>query len=213
MAATAKKRNVCFEDRCERFVEAAEALFLERGFTGTSVNEVVRRAGGSLATLYAQFPTKEALFEAVMSRRSAALFENLVRDASHAQIEAELQGLATRMLDHVLSEHALAVYRLVIHEGPKLESVRNAFLVNAMDAFRAKLANYFARNAEGGRMTIDEPEAAADTFCSLVLGQLRTRAACAGAVSVSRSERTRHLRRAVRDFLRIYPPPARAQSR
>jgi AcrR family transcriptional regulator len=213
MAEAAKKRNVCFETRCERFVEAAEALFLERGFTGTSVNEVVRRAGGSLATLYAQFPTKEALFEAVMSRRAAALFENLVRESSHADIEAELGGLAARLLDHVLSEHALAVYRLVIHEGPKLESVRKAFLVNAMDAFRQKLAEYFARAAEGGRMALDEPEAAADTFCSLVLGQLRTRAACAGAASVPKVQRTRHIQRAVRDFLRIYPPPARAQSR
>jgi AcrR family transcriptional regulator len=213
MAETAKKRNVCFETRCERFVEAAEALFLERGFTGTSVNEVVRRAGGSLATLYAQFPTKEALFEAVMSRRAAALFENLVRESSHADIEAELGGLAARLLDHVLSEHALAVYRLVIHEGPKLESVRKAFLVNAMDAFRQKLAEYFARAAEGGRMALDEPEAAADTFCSLVLGQLRTRAACAGAASVPKAQRMRHIQRSVRDFLRIYPPPARAQSR
>ena len=81
--------------RCQRFVEVAEQLFLERGFAGTSVNEVVRLAGGSLATLYAEFGTKEELFEAVMSRRITNLFSDALATGSRARsIDAELLQLA-----------------------------------------------------------------------------------------------------------------------
>ena len=46
-------------------LQAAREVFLEQGYEAASVNDVVRRAGGSLATLYAQFGNKEGLFQAV----------------------------------------------------------------------------------------------------------------------------------------------------
>lgn len=55
----ANKRDAQLESRCQRFVVAAEKLFLCTGFAGTSVNEIVRLAGGSLTTLYAEFGTKD----------------------------------------------------------------------------------------------------------------------------------------------------------
>src|SRR5258708_1719630 len=65
------------EARCQAFLQVAAELFLEKGFEATSVNEVVRRAGGSLATLYAHFPSKESLFEAIISDLLNQLLEPL----------------------------------------------------------------------------------------------------------------------------------------
>lgn len=51
--------------RRQGFLRAARAVFLEQGYEAASVNDVVCVAGGSLATLYAQFASKENLFLAV----------------------------------------------------------------------------------------------------------------------------------------------------
>ena len=58
------------EARRERFLEEGRRLFLSKGFAGASVNEIVRLAGGSLATLYNEFGSKEALFAEIMRRRA-----------------------------------------------------------------------------------------------------------------------------------------------
>jgi AcrR family transcriptional regulator len=54
------------EARPDEIIEAARAVFVERGFAAAKVDEIARRAGASKGTVYLYFPTKEALFEAVM---------------------------------------------------------------------------------------------------------------------------------------------------
>jgi AcrR family transcriptional regulator len=51
-----------------RILNAAQQLFLERGFHSTSIDEIAETAPASKPTIYAHFPGKEALFTAVVSR-------------------------------------------------------------------------------------------------------------------------------------------------
>lgn len=207
-------RETQFENRCQRFVEVAQALFLERGFAGTSVNEIVRRAGGSLATLYAEYGTKDELFEAVMNRRAAAMFTDIIRSKSRAaDTGEELLQLAKRMQAHMLSEDALAIYRLAVHEGPNFPSVRRAVLANGLKAFLQRLADYFGELSTAGRLDIDDAAIAAELFLTLVQGQLRTIAACGDGERLSRKWRTDHVKRAVDAFLCVYPPPEKTAAR
>ena len=210
----ANKRDTQLENRCQRFVEAAESLFLARGFAGTSVNEIVRVAGGSLTTLYATFGTKDELFVAVMNRRAATLFADIVNAKSPAADTAtELLGLAKRMQNYMLSENALAIYRLAIHEGPKFPSVRNAVLLNGLNEFLQRLEEYFTGLKTTQKLEIDDAALAAEHFLTLIQGQLRTRAACGDADSVTKKQRDDHVKKAVDAFLRIYPaklPPKRS---
>jgi AcrR family transcriptional regulator len=205
VAPRASKRKVQFEHRCQRFVEVAEKLFMKHGFAGTSVNEIVRIAGGSLATLYAEFANKEELFEAVMSRRGTALFADVTKGDRHkADLRGELRQLATHMLDRMLAEDALAIYRLAVHEGPKLPVVRKAVLVNGLDAFLDHLAAHLSSMAGTERIPAGETRQAAEDFLTLVKGQLRTVAAI-GAERIPPAQRKVHVEHAVDAFLKIYP--------
>lgn len=56
----------------ERLLAAAEAVFLERG-ADASMDDVARRAGVGIGTLYRRFPTREALLAAAYSARFLAL--------------------------------------------------------------------------------------------------------------------------------------------
>lgn len=202
----ANKRDAQLESRCQRFVEAAEKLFLKRGFAGTSVNEIVRLAGGSLTTLYAEFGTKDELFVAVMNRRAATLFTDIIHtDAPPADTATALNQLAARMQAHMLSDNALAIYRLAIHEGPKFPSVRNAVLLNGLKKFLQRLADFFNGLKENQSLEIDDAEIAAEFFLTLVQGQMRTIAACGDADRITKNQRDEHVKRAVAAFLCIYP--------
>ena len=50
-------------------MDAAEALFIERGYEGTSIRDVARRAHSHLGTLHYFWGSKDALFRAVCARR------------------------------------------------------------------------------------------------------------------------------------------------
>ncbi|MEV6491454.1 helix-turn-helix domain-containing protein [Actinoplanes sp. NPDC051633] len=63
----------------ERLIEAARAAFAERGLD-VPLDEIARRAGVSIGTLYNRFPSRAALAEAVFADRE----ETVVRIAEHA---------------------------------------------------------------------------------------------------------------------------------
>src|SRR5258706_8412417 len=51
-----------------RILDAAQRVFLERGYQSASLDEIAEVAPASKPTIYAHFPGKEALFEAVVGR-------------------------------------------------------------------------------------------------------------------------------------------------
>ena len=61
------------EARPQELLDAALALFVEKGFAATRADEVARRAGVSKGTLYLYYPSKEELFKAVVRRNLTSL--------------------------------------------------------------------------------------------------------------------------------------------
>ena len=59
-------------ERKQQLVEAAEALFTERGYSATRISDICARAGVAKGLFYWYFPTKESLFaELVRSMRQS----------------------------------------------------------------------------------------------------------------------------------------------
>jgi TetR/AcrR family transcriptional repressor of cmeABC operon len=196
------------EQRRRKFIGVAEALFLRHGYAGTSVNQVVRMAGGSLATLYAEFGTKQGLFEAVMQRRAGAAFARVTEgEVLRGDINQRLTALAARIHARTLSRESLAIYRLAVAEGPRLRGLRQAVLGAGLDQFLARLAGLFAGFAAAGELAIDDTLLAAQRFLALVQGQHQFIAGCGERTRLSADATAQHVEHAVAAFLRIYPPP------
>src|SRR5262245_1546223 len=58
--------NRMTEARRQEIVRKAAALFIEKGYSNVTIDEIIRLVGGSKATLYARFGGKEGLFETVI---------------------------------------------------------------------------------------------------------------------------------------------------
>ncbi|GAB4267712.1 MAG: TetR family transcriptional regulator [Deferrisomatales bacterium] len=57
-----------------RVLQVAARRFAAKGFTGAQMGEIARDAGMGVGTLYKHFPSKEALFRAMVERFLSALF-------------------------------------------------------------------------------------------------------------------------------------------
>lgn len=68
------------EARPGELLEAALALFVEKGFAATRVEEVAARAGVSKGTLFLYFPSKEALFKAVVRENASRHLADALRE-------------------------------------------------------------------------------------------------------------------------------------
>ena len=71
-STTASSRQRRKEARPAELAAAALALFVEKGFAATRLDDVAARAGVSKGTLYLYFDSKEALFRAVIEESGTA---------------------------------------------------------------------------------------------------------------------------------------------
>lgn len=111
-------------DIAERLLSAARARFLAEGVDGASLRAIARDAGTNLGMVYYYYPSKDALFSAVVEKVYAALLEDLaaaLRDAS-GDTEAQLARLYARFAH--LSEEEYQVVRLILREALGSSSAR-----------------------------------------------------------------------------------------
>ena len=82
------------QDTRDRILDAAEGLFVEHGFDGTSMRMITSAANANLAAVNYHFGSKDALVQAVFRRRLTAL--NQERLAELDRLEAEAGGTPLR---------------------------------------------------------------------------------------------------------------------
>lgn len=107
-----------------RILEAAKLLFLRDGYEKTSMDAISAELGMSKRTLYARFPGKADLFEAmvtiVLERHLSALEE---ADLTGRSLREQLSAIADRLLAVSLDPDMVALERVVTAEAqrfPKL---------------------------------------------------------------------------------------------
>lgn len=109
------------EERRAAIIQAVRRVFADKGFHGTTTRELAEAAGVSEALLFKHFPTKEALYSAMM----------------FSCCQEKDQGMAERLMALEPSASTLVVmlHRLVSHLlGPKAdaEGVQNRLMLRSL---------------------------------------------------------------------------------
>ncbi len=195
-------------------VSAAEALFLEGGYRGTSVDQIAARAGVSKQTVYKHFGDKERLFTAIVvettRRAGAAFFDQVSRSRDVASVQAGLERLATVLVHTVMEPPVLRLRRLVVAEAVRFPELGRLYFEEGprrgIDALEALFTDYTAR----GLLRMDDPRSAAEHFTWLVVSTPLNAAMLLGEdARPTRSEWERHAVAAVGVFLGAYGPAGR----
>ncbi|MCI0521260.1 MAG: TetR/AcrR family transcriptional regulator [Chloroflexi bacterium] len=96
----------------QRIVETAEELFTEHGFRAVSIRDIARSCQISSAALYYHFPSKEALFDEVMTRHAMILGEQMRRAADEKETRRERAAAILREYARVAAERRSPMFML-----------------------------------------------------------------------------------------------------
>jgi AcrR family transcriptional regulator len=94
--ATSAPRQRRKDARPQELLDAALALFVEKGFAATRSEEVAARAGVAKGTLYRYYPSKEELFKAMVREHLTVHIAESVAQA--AQYQGPIAGLLAQMM-------------------------------------------------------------------------------------------------------------------
>jgi AcrR family transcriptional regulator len=159
----------------ERILDAAQQVFVKRGFEGASVDEIAQTARAGKPTIYARYPNKEALFKAVMARQVArnTQFENLAPQGR--SLHAKLVNLGIALIERALDGETVGLMRSGIAEAERFPELTRGINEMARKRAAANLAKLLAELAreEGipsrGAFAPDKITDTARIFLDLVL--------------------------------------------
>ena len=126
-------------------VEIATQSFLSQGYAATSMSAIADKLGGSKATLWSHFASKEDLFIAVVDEE--------VEQFAHAMEDAltdepfSIEGLrryGVSFLRTLLTPHAIEVFRLIIGDGGRFPEINEIFHVRGPARLARFLTEFYA---------------------------------------------------------------------
>jgi AcrR family transcriptional regulator len=187
--------------RRDAILKAATEIFLEKGFEGATLDEIIHRAGGSRATIYSQFGDKQGLFAAIIGEFCRQMLAPLSDAGEEGQdLRSALLAFGRRYLDVLMAPESIALYRVVIAASLQSSNLGKRVFEAGPEAAANRLAAFFQREAEADRLKIDDPDGAARIFLEMVKGDLQTRALFGAGAPPTAEEIERSLRTAVDIF-------------
>ena len=194
--------------RREAILDAASEVFLEEGYAAASMSTIAARVGGSKATLYTYFKSKEELFEAYVHRHCSWLRgETFALLADSEDVATALTRLGVSYLSMVMSDYNLRHFRMITAEAERSPKIGQIFYKSGPEAGASRLAGFLERAQADGLLSIDDAMRAAHQFTALCQNRLLKARLCAAAEEPSQREVEAEVASAVKVFLAAYAVP------
>ena len=153
-------------ERLARILEAATELFLRDGYGETSIDAILAVSGGSKATLYNYFPTKDDLFRAVIDEVLSSAKEPRLDTSVDAR--ATLTAFASERLEVLFSTRHNALLRLIVAERERFPDLARMYYERGPLRIRHLLADYLAELERRQVLT----DASAEEAAEFLIGML-----------------------------------------
>ncbi|MGH8114515.1 MAG: TetR/AcrR family transcriptional regulator [Rhodanobacteraceae bacterium] len=187
-------------------LEAANHLFPQNGFEGTSMDAVAAEAGVSKLTVYSHFGGKEALFvEVVRCKCDGLLPRTLFEVDVAAPVRGQLLGIARAFFGLMMSDGALGMHRTLVASSQQSPKLAKLFWEAGPMQVQATLAEMLQKEVAARQLDISDTRRAASQFFALLKGEHHARMLF-GCGQPSHEEANAHLEATVDMFLRAYAP-------
>ncbi len=104
------------KERRQQLLDVSRARFAERGFDGTSIEEIAARAGVSKPVVYEHFGGKEGLYAVVVDREISRLLERVTSALTGGHPRELLEQAAMALLSYVDDE--TDGFRILVRDSP-----------------------------------------------------------------------------------------------
>jgi len=167
------------EARRSAIIATAAELFKEAGYERASMNELAKRLGGSKATLYNYFSSKEELLVAVVQAYAtghlAEAMTSLTTERQSENLKTVLLRFGESMLVVLTNDgEALSIYRMIIAEASHSD-VGMLFYRSGPSQCIEALAKLLAQAMAQGEIADADPQLRALQFLSLLTAETELR--------------------------------------
>jgi AcrR family transcriptional regulator len=197
------------EAKRDEILSIADKVFLELGYGRTSMAEIAARVGGSKATLYGYFPSKEALFLAIIEQRAehyvAPALASL-EDGKEDDVRSVLRRFGEQFLLFICTAEAVATYRVILSEAAHSD-IGSAFFEAGPKRINAALAHYLSAAMSRGQLKKANASIVATHFLALLThGEVLQHYFVRELPAITRAQIKRIVERALDAFLEGYRP-------
>jgi TetR/AcrR family transcriptional regulator of autoinduction and epiphytic fitness len=156
----------------ETILDAATVAFRDEGFECTSMDRIAELAGASKRTVYNHFPSKEALFEAVVSRLvdEAMALDQVAWDPDRP-LEDQLADFARAKIRLAEGGPSRCLMRVVFGVFIRQPELMRQVMARSAEAER-NLVTWLRKATDAGRLDVPDPELAATLFWGMTRGAL-----------------------------------------
>ncbi|MBF6182466.1 TetR/AcrR family transcriptional regulator [Nocardia otitidiscaviarum] len=197
-------------DKRQQILAAAFAVFAQRGYAQTCVQEVADAAGVAKPTVYNHLTDKASLFrEALLATAEAVSSETLAAVDTLRDFGDDPQPTfvdsAYRLLQACSSERGRSLHRLAYAQADDFADLAAEIQQRTAIRLREALADRLARLILAGHVRPSDPDVAAEQYLALLTGPLEIRSRL-GARKVPAAELRAIAEAATDTFLRAYAP-------
>jgi AcrR family transcriptional regulator len=168
-------RRLPADERRAQILREAAQLFGSRGFKGTTTRDVAARIGITEAALYRYFPSKEAMYAAILDERMAAadLLAPIEPLAAAGDDRGVFTELALTLLRSVEADPSML--RLVLYSALEGHEMAKPFQEGRIRRLRDFLSHYVERRTREGAFRDVDPALGARAFIGMVVDHLIVR--------------------------------------
>jgi AcrR family transcriptional regulator len=152
------------DQRREAILAVAAQVFAEEGFQAASMSTIAARLGGSKATLYNYFDSKEALFEAHIRSECGRIAAEVLDFADADPVPDVLQRLGERLLAQIYSGSSVRTLQIVIAEAGRTPELSAMFFRTGPQVGHDRLTRYLEEACARGEIATDNCHEAAWLF-------------------------------------------------
>src|SRR6266480_2741397 len=189
-----------------RILDAAQRVFLKRSYQSASLDEIAETAPASKPTIYAHFPGKEALFEAVVARVVEGLtnFEGFAPKGR--TVQDKLASLGTEVVERFIDE-TIGITRATIAEADRFPALSRQVHEHGRDRAAAAVshvlndATHMLSRGAKGPFGAKRSVSTAQIFMDLILLPMIMRALMGEGTKELRNELPAFVRERVSFFL------------
>lgn len=153
----------------KEILEAAATVFKDRGYQGTSMSAISEKLGGSKATIYSYFKSKEELFSATVEAKYRPAADRImdILDDTESPVDDVLRSFGHEFLKFSCTPEIIVVYRTGM-TGGEYQSLGPLLYNLGPRYFIDRVERYLIRQSAKGRLSIDFPSIAAGQLLSLI---------------------------------------------
>ena len=189
-----------------RILDAAQRVFLKRGYQSASLDEIAETAPASKPTIYAHFPGKQALFEAVVARVIEGLTDFEAFAPKGRSVQDKLASLGIEVVERFIDE-TIGITRATIAEADRFPALSRQVHEHGRDRAAAAVSHVLndathtlSRGAKGP-FGPKRSVSTAQIFMDLILLPMIMRALMGEGAKELRSELPAFVRERVSFFL------------